>query len=321
MQVHRDLNRLPEFERAVVTIGTFDGVHTGHLQIIRQMKEEARRIGGESVIITFHPHPRSVIYQKNPGINHQPLQLLNTLDEKIMLLEQQEIDHLVVVTFTKDFSEQPADSYVEHFLISRFKPAVIIIGYDHRFGKNRSGDYKLLESYQSKFAFEVKEIPEKVLDDVAISSTRIRRALLEGRISEANEALGYHYFFSGIVVEGNKLGRALGYPTANLEIEDPDKLVPLNGIYAVEVELLKGGNVQKIQSPGMMSIGVRPTIGLSDRTIEVNIFDFDQDIYGRHLRVSLHDYMRPEIKFEDLTSLTDQIRLDELNAKKLLGIG
>lgn len=211
MQVHRDINNLPSFENAAITIGTFDGVHTGHLQIIRQLKKEAQNNDGESVIITFDPHPRMVL---NGRKGQPPIKLLTTLSEKIELLAKQEIDHLVIVPFTIEFSKQPAQNYISDFLVQKFHPKTIIIGYDHRFGNNREGDYHLLEKYQNEFNYEVKEIPEQVLNDVTISSTKIREALREGDLQTARECLGYDYFFEGTVVDGNKLGREIGYPTA-----------------------------------------------------------------------------------------------------------
>ena len=240
MVVHTDIKNLPFFKNAVITIGTFDGVHTGHLQIIHQLKKEAVNINGESVIITFHPHPRMVIdaaSQASSRDNYEELKLLNTLPEKIELLQKQNIDHLVIVPFTIAFSEQSAEEYIRDFLVSKFHPHTIITGYDHHFGKNRQGNYKLLEFYQSECNFKVKEIPEHVLHNVIISSTKIRHALEEGDINTANEYLGYSYFFEGKVIEGEKLGRTLGYPTANILITDKNKLVPGNGVYAVEVSI------------------------------------------------------------------------------------
>lgn len=321
MQVHRDINNLPDFKNAAITIGTFDGVHTGHIHIIRQLKKEAKINNGESVIITFDPHPRMVIHSKNG--EQKSIQLLNTLSEKIELLEKQDIDHLVIVPFTLDFSNQNAEDYISKFLVSKFHPKTIITGYDHRFGKNRSGDYHLLEKFQKEFNYEVKEIPAHILDHVTISSTRIRNALKTDEISIANECLGYDYFFEGKVIEGNKLGRTLGYPTANLEIKDQNKLIPADGIYAVKVSIGKENTAADSFIPesfhqGMMSIGIRPTIGDNKRMIEVNIFDFKEDIYGRILRIYVKYFLRKEEKFDNLEELKNQIALDEINAKKLL---
>ena len=322
MQVHRDISNLPFFKNAAITIGTFDGVHSGHLQIINQLKKEAQKDNGETVIITFDPHPRMIL---NLQSNKPPIQLLNTLPEKIELLNKQGIDHLVIVPFTVEFSNQSADEYIADFLVSKFKPKTIIIGYDHRFGKDRAGDYKLMEKYQQTFNYEVKEIPQHVLHHVIISSTKIRQALKDGDISTANECLGYDYFFEGKVIKGNQLGRKLGYPTANLRINNKNKLVPADGIYAVSVSIGKQhsnsntGFVAESNHMGMLSTGWRPTIGDNKKMIEVNIFDFDKDIYDRDVRVYIKQFMRKEFKLNDLEELKKQIAIDEINAKKILG--
>ena len=319
MKVHPDIKNLPLFKNAAVTIGTFDGVHSGHKQIINQLKKEAAETNGESVIITFHPHPRMII---NAGKDKPKIKLLNTLAEKTELLETQEIDRLVVVPFTKEFSEQTAEEYIVDFLVANFHPKTIIIGYDHHFGKNRKGDYRLLEEYQREFNYIVKEIPEQVLHHVTISSTKIRQALCEGDIATANECLGYDYFFEGKVIDGNKLGRTLGYPTANIHVTDSNKLIPANGIYAVTVQLAKEDHETGFStSPflkGMMSIGLRPTIGGEDVVIEVNIFDFEEDIYGREIRVYVKKYLRPEVKFDNLEELKDQMAKDKIETIEYL---
>lgn len=321
MQVHRDINNPPVFKNAAITIGTFDGVHSGHLQIINQLKKEAQTNNGESVIITFDPHPRMVIHSKNQ--EKKSIQLLNTLSEKIELLSNQQVDHLVIVPFTLEFSNQGAEDYISEFLVSKFQPQTIITGYDHRFGKNRSGDYKMLEKFQERFHYQVKEIPAHILDHVTISSTRIRNALNTGEVSIANDCLGYDYFFEGKVIEGNQLGRTLGFPTANLEIKDKNKLIPADGIYAVNVSLGTESStvdnfIPETFDRGMMSIGIRPTIGDNKRMIEVNIFDFTENIYGRILRVYVKYFLRKEEKFNNLEDLKNQIELDEINARKLL---
>lgn len=326
MQVHRDINNLPLFNNAVITIGTFDGVHTGHLQIINQLKKQAEAINGETVIITFHPHPRMVLknpVSTKPGKAFEEIKLLNTLSERTELLKEQKIDHLVIAPFTFAFSEQSAQEYISDFLVSKFHPHTIIIGYDHQFGKNRSGDYKLLENYQEKHNYTVKEIPEHVLHNVIISSTKIRHSLLEGNITDANEALGYSYFFEGKVVDGNKLGRTLGYPTANIEITDNSKLIPCDGVYAVEVSINNDetGLINIAHHTGMMNIGIRPTIGGIKRIIEVNIFDFDKSIYNNTIRVHIKNYLRPEIKFSGLEELKIQLAADKKNAREILNAG
>ena len=304
MFVHKDIHQLPQFKNAIITIGTFDGVHTGHQKIIQMMKSEAVNVNGETVIITFHPHPRKII-----ALGQSPIQLLNTLEEKIELLDKAGINHLVVVPFTEAFANQSAEQYISEFLVQTFHPHSIIVGYDHRFGKGRKGDYKLLEEKATEFNYQVKEIPVHMLEEIAISSTKIRKALLEGDIETATNCLGYSYFFSGKVVEGNKLGRTIGYPTANIQIEDEDKLVPGNGVYAVEI--LRRPITDDRRLKGMMNIGVRPTVDGLNMVIEVNIFDFDKNIYGEILTITLKKYLRTEKKFAGLEELKMQLAKDK----------
>ncbi|MDP1762897.1 MAG: bifunctional riboflavin kinase/FAD synthetase [Sediminibacterium sp.] len=318
MKVHRELaGSLPEFNKSVVTIGTFDGVHLGHKRIIALLKEVAAGIGGETVIITFHPHPRKII-SSVPGA----VKLLNTLEEKISLLEAAGIDHLVVVPFDHAFANQTADQYVNDFLYKYFKPHTVIIGYDHRFGKGREGDYQLMNAYGKKLGFEVREIPEQIINEMVVSSTKIRHALIDTNIAIANQFLGYPYFFEGLVIEGNKLGRTIGYPTANLHIASEEKLIPGNGVYAVRVRGLESGvwslepGVWRLE--GMMNIGVRPTVDGKKRVIEVNIFDFDEDIYGQTLQVQVHHYLRGEVTFNGLDELKQQLQKDKLSATAAL---
>jgi riboflavin kinase / FMN adenylyltransferase len=317
MQVHRDIDNLPFFENAVITIGTFDGVHTGHLKIINQLKDEAAKIQGETIIITFHPHPRMVV-EPLPGKStamKTGIFLLNTLDEKISLLRKQSIDHLVIVPFNSAFSEQTAEVYIKEFLAEKFHPYTIIIGYDHHFGKGRKGNYKLLEKYAPIFNYKVKEIPEHVLNHIAISSTKIREALLTANIDDANQYLGYEYFFRGEVIEGDKIGRSIGYPTANLQVNDTNKLIPGNGVYAVHLRI---DDCDLPVLKGMMNIGYRPTIGGTKKMIEINIFDFDENIYGQQITVYLKKYLRPEIKFNGLAALQEQLAKDKMDALVIL---
>jgi riboflavin kinase / FMN adenylyltransferase len=324
MQVYRNLDHLPVFNKAVITIGTFDGVHTGHQQIILQLKEEAEKIRGETVIITFDPHPRKVI-----GPPGKEIRLINTLEEKIMLLSQKNIDHLVIAPFTEAFSRFSAHQYIEEFLIKKFHPHTIIIGYDHRFGKDRLGDYHLLEDLSSRFGYVLKEIPVQVLHSISVSSTRIREAIRNREISIANELLGYCFFFEGRVVVGDKLGRKIGYPTANLTLENDEKLMPGNGVYAVAAEFIDSKNQepQDLISPsgtgsgamkGMMNIGMRPTVGGVQKTIEVNLFDFDKEIYGFRLRIDVKKFLRMEQKFAGLEGLKQQLALDRIAALNAL---
>ncbi|HEX4876561.1 MAG TPA: bifunctional riboflavin kinase/FAD synthetase [Chitinophagaceae bacterium] len=309
MQIHLDIEKLPVFRNAIITIGTFDGVHMGHRQIIEKLKAEAQANNGETVIITFHPHPRKVVSSAILGIR-----LINTMEEKIELLESHGIDHLVVVPFTDAFANQPADEYIKNFLIDKFHPHTIIIGYDHRFGRDRQGDYRLLEKLSPSYHYKLKEIPKHIIENISISSTNIREAILHSDIATANQLLGYDFFFSGEVVHGDKLGRKLGYPTANLKIHHEEKLIPGNGIYAVYARLHNSKDLLK----GMMSIGFRPTVDGKKRVAEVNLFEFDQDIYGQTLRVYVKKYMREEIKFDGLDSLVKQMDQDKINSLKIL---
>lgn len=314
MQVYTSLAHLPQFRRAVVTIGTFDGVHDGHRQIISKLKAVAGAIDGETVIVSFHPHPRKIVSSTILGVR-----LINTLEEKIELLAQLGIDHLVIVPFTEAFANQQAEDYVRLFLVDRFKPHTIIIGYDHRFGKDRKGDYRLLEKLAPQYGYALEEIPRHVLDEVSISSTRIREALLEGNTDTAARLLGYEFFFSGTVVHGDKLGRELGYPTANIKVDDEEKIIPGNGIYAVYAERkAEDGKWKGERLKGMMSIGFRPTVDGKKRVIEVNLFDFNENLYDQPLRVYVRKYLREEIKFDSLQALVAQIDNDKVESLKVL---
>ena len=328
MNVYTDINSLPEFTNAVITTGSFDGVHSGHVQIIEQLIKEAELINGTPVIITFYPHPKQIVgphlslptgqvgspKEREIGdsseeiTSSEKIYVLNTAAEKYELLQNRGIENIVVVPFDKAFSALTADEYIKNFLVEKFHPAVVVVGYDHRFGNNREGNFELLKKTGSEYKFEVHEIPEHVVKNATISSTGIRKALLDGDIEKAESFLGYPYFFSGSVVSGNKLGRKLGYPTANLQIEDEQKLIPGNGVYAVDAEL---GN-RKLK--GMMNIGLRPTVGGTKRVIEVNIFDFDENIYGQTMKVILKKHLRNEIKFSGLDELKAQLAKDKEEA-------
>ncbi|AHF14695.1 bifunctional riboflavin kinase/FAD synthetase [Niabella soli] len=309
MQIHRNIEALPAFRNAVITIGTFDGVHEGHRKVIKQIVDQANAVSGESVIITFHPHPRKVVNSSILG-----LRLITTLDERIELLGQLGVDHLVIIPFTEVFANQLPEDYLCDFLIEKFKPHTIVIGYDHRFGRDRLGDYKLLELLQEKYKYQLREIPKHVLDNISISSTKIREAILKGDAITAGHLLGYDFFFEGEVVHGDKLGRELGYPTANLHVKDEEKIIPGNGIYAVYVAVPGHAGLLK----GMMSIGLRPTVNGKKRTVEVNIFDFDKDIYGTTIRVYVKQYLREELKFDSLEALVKQIDQDKIDSLAVL---
>jgi riboflavin kinase / FMN adenylyltransferase len=303
MKVYKDITSLPVFSNAVITTGSFDGVHNGHLQIITQLLEEAKKINGTPVLITFYPHPKQVVEMKE-----KTLHILNTPEEKYTLLKENGIENIVVVPFNKAFAELTAEEYIENFLVEKFKPAIIVVGYDHRFGNNRLGNFELLKSKENVYKYTVKEIPEHIQKNVTISSTKIRTAMLAGDIETAATFLGYNYFFTGTVVVGNKIGRTIGYPTANLQIENDLKLIPANGVYAVDVTL----NNRNLK--GMMNIGFRPTVEGKKRTIEVHIFDFDEDIYGEDLKIILKKPLRSEVKFAGLDELKLQLAKDKLDA-------
>lgn len=306
MTVYTDIQNLPIFKNAVITIGTFDGVHFGHQQILSLMKSAAKQVNGETVIITFHPHPRKII-----GANKAPIYLLNTLDEKINLLEKYGIDHLVIIPFTEKFAQQSAEDYIADFLVNTFHPQTIIIGHDHRFGKDRIGDFQLLEDKALEFRYQVNEIPGYMLNDVTISSTKIREALLNGDIEKAHDLLSYDYYFTGKIVKGNQLGRTIGYPTANIQMIDENKLIPCNGVYSV---LVSNENLKINQLGGMMNIGYRPTVDGNERTIEVNLFNFDESIYDETLTITLKKYLRSEEKFSGLDKLKIQLEKDKQSA-------
>ena len=307
MRVFRDLNDLPVFKNAVITIGTFDGVHKGHQKLIERIKSLSKKIDGESIMVTFHPHPRIVI---NP--EDKSLRLLNTIEEKIALLEKYEVDNVVIVPFSRHFSEQSAEDYIENFLVKNFHAKYIVIGYDHKFGKNRAGDYKLLEKMKHDFGYEMEEITKETLDDIGISSTKIRTALESGQIKLANELSGHPYTLSGTVVRGLQNGRKLGFPTANIQVSDEYKLIPKTGIYAVRV-LYKNDLFG-----GMLSIGYNPTFNGKVQTTEVYILDFDKDIYGESLTLQFIDHIRDEKKFDSVEALIEEMKNDEKVTRGML---
>lgn len=304
MKVYKALDQLPHLERPVLTIGSFDGVHIGHQQILQQIKHLAASIQGTSVVITFHPHPRLVLSKYTA-----PVQLLNTLDEKAALLERYGIDALVVVPFSKAFASQSPDAYIQDFLVRYFKPSIIAIGYDHKFGKDRQGDIAYLRKFQVTYNFEVVEISKQEVADMTVSSTKIRQALQDGAVGKAHQLSGHPFRLTGKVAKGLQIGTTIGFPTANLEVEEPNKLIPPAGIYAVKVYH------EEHCYQGMLYIGDRPTIdeGLQ-QTIEVNIFDFNQDIYGATLKVDFMAHLREDAKFETLDQLKDQLKADKVAA-------
>lgn len=301
MQVHTDIADFRGVRRPVLTTGTFDGVHRGHMAILERLKARARKAEGESVLFTFHPHPRLVLF---PGDGE--LRLLNTQEEKRALLEAAGLDHLLVVPFSRQFSRMHAVDYVRDVLVGAIGAHAIVIGYDHRFGRNREGDITLLRQLGEVHGVDVEEIPAQEVDHVKVSSTKIRQALLTGEAHIARELLGYAYPLSGVVVKGDQLGRTIGYPTANIGGIDPVKLIPGDGVYAVEVELREG------ILQGMLYIGERPTVtGGLHRTVEVNIFGLDRDLYGEAITVRFIQRIRDDQRFDGLEQLREQLHIDK----------
>lgn len=303
MKIYHSLDDFSRLQFAVVTSGTFDGVHLGHQKILTRLKEIAVKHSGETVVITFWPHPRLVLKPDD-----QSLKLLNTFEEKAELLKEQGIQHLVRIGFTKEFSQLSSVDFIRNILVEKIGTKKLVIGYDHRFGKNREGSFDQLKLNGPSDGFEVEEIPRQDIDHLAVSSSLIRKALDEGDVNTALHLLGRPYSLSGRVVKGDRLGRVLGYPTANIDIDSHNKLVPAEGIYAVVVTY--AGN----EYGGMLYIGNRPTIDGTRRSIEVNIFNFDKEIYGEELKVSLVKLLRIDVKFKDLEALKLQLHRDKEEA-------
>ena len=308
MKIYQSLTEFVKVPHAVVTIGTFDGVHVGHQQIIKHLKAAATLINGQTVILTFFPHPRLVLYPHD-----ESLKLLNTLAEKIVRLTNHGIDHLFIHPFSNECAQLSYHDFVEQVLVAKIGVEKLVIGYDHRFGKDRAGSFEQLRVLAPELSFMIDEIPEQDVNEVTVSSTKIRTAIVSGDVSTANSYLGYNYMIEGVVVKGKQLGRSIGFPTANISLNDPYKLVPAIGIYAVLV------GVENTVYKGMMSIGTNPTVGGTERTIEVNILDFDKDIYGQPITVYFRYYMRPEIKFDGIPALQQQLHADREHALALLG--
>jgi riboflavin kinase/FMN adenylyltransferase len=309
MKVHRRIEQLPPMKNAVVTVGTFDGVHLGHQRLIERIRHLAREIDGESVLITFDPHPRSVIHPSDDS-----LRLLSTTEEKIELLTPFSVDHLVIFPFTREFSLLTAREYIEKFLVEKFHPSVIVIGYNHHFGHHRDGNIELLKRLGTEFHFRVEEISKQMVDEIEVSSTRIRIALQEGDVSTAAHLLGHYYCLSGKVIRGNQLGRKLGYPTANILPGQPLKLVPADGVYAIRVLADQATGWQN----GVMSIGFRPTVNGTHRTIEAHLFDFAGELYGQTLTIQFIRFIRDEWKFETVDLMLEEIKKDEAKAREIL---
>ncbi|SFA44084.1 riboflavin kinase / FMN adenylyltransferase [Pedobacter suwonensis] len=320
MKIYNNLSEFKKLANAIVTIGTFDGVHFGHQKIIKQLVQKAKADNGESVILTFFPHPRMIIDPEN-----QDLKMINTINEKAEILNRLGVDHLIITPFTRDFSNQLPEDYIKNILVDNIGTKHIIIGYDHRFGKDRSGNLNVLKTAGTHFGFTVEEIMEQDIHDVAVSSTKIRQALLAGDVELANDYLGYPFSIFGRVIKGDKIGRTIGFPTANIFVEEIYKLIPGDGIYAVTVEMSSEFEVEpseagihqapssepKTTYQGMAYIGQRPTINGMTRNIEVNIFDFNREIYGQDIKMNFLKFLRHDVKFTGLEALTVQLQKDK----------
>ena len=300
MEIYNHFSEFRKLENAVVTIGTFDGVHFGHQKIIRRLCELAKATGGESVILTFFPHPRLIIDPEN-----QHLKMINTIDEKAKILAGLGVDHLIITPFTRDFSNLSPAEYIKQILVDTIGVKNLIVGYDHRFGKDRLGGMVDLQKFAGLYDFAIEEIAEQDINDVAVSSTKIRTALLDGDVALASTYLGYYFSIHGRVIKGDKIGRTIGFPTANIFVEETYKLIPSDGIYAVTVEL------NGVSFKGMAYIGQRPTINGMTRNIEVNIFDFSQEIYGQDITMNFLQFLRADVKFTGLEALKEQLGKDK----------
>ena len=307
MKIYNCIKDFQPVDNPVVTIGTFDGVHLGHQAIFRKMVEEAARIDGETVVITFYPHPRIVL-----GLDSTDLKFINTQEKKVNLIEASGIDCLVVIPFTREFASLSSREFIRDFVVEKIHPVKIYTGYNHHFGKNREGSYHELTAMGREFNFNVEQVDAQYANDVAISSTKIRKLLESGAVKAANSFLGYEYSITGSVIRGKSIGRNIGFPTANIKVADEFKLIAAVGVYACRVQYM--GRVYK----GMSNIGYRPTIDHGDLTIEVNIFNFDQQLYGDEITIYFVDRMRDEKKFRDLDALKMQLVKDKEHALKLL---
>lgn len=301
-----DISNFTAEKGSVVTIGTFDGIHLGHQKIIKKLVENAKKQDLLATIFTFFPHPRMII-QKDDS-----LKLIHTLEEKKQMLESLGVDQLVICPFNESFSKMSAEKFVEELLVNRLKAKKVIIGYDHRFGKNRNADINDMKLFGKKFGFEVEEIPAQEINEVSVSSTKIRQALYEGDVKKAWEYLGTPFCIKGKVVHGLKIGRTIGFPTANIQVKESYKIIPKDGIYLVYSVF----NKKRIY--GMMSIGKNPTIEGKGATIEVYYFDFKQDIYESDVTIYFLEHLRDEQKFESVEKLKEQLQIDEITSRKLI---
>ena len=302
LKLFHSINDFKSTKKTILTLGTFDGVHVGHRKILEKLTQNVENGKYESLVLTFFPHPRMVLKGKSD------IKLLNTISEKIELLEKIGIENLVIHPFDEKFSELTAEEFVKTVLIDQFHIQKIIIGHDHRFGKNRTANIDDLINFGKQYDFEVEQISVQEINDVSISSTKIRTALIEGNMALANDFLGYDYFLTGIITKGKQLGRTIGFPTANIQIQENYKLIPRNGVYVVK-SIINHKTVF-----GMMNIGFNPTVAGENLSIEVHYFDFDTDLYDQEIKVSLLEYLRPEQKFESVDLLKEQLTKDRNSA-------
>ena len=309
MKVYRSIDQFPSDINTVITIGTFDGLHKGHQFILNRLNEIAEKQKAESAVLTFFPHPRHVLFPED-----QSLKLLNTIDEKIKELEKAGVQHFIIHEFTKEFSRTKSINFIRDTLVNKLNMKHIVVGYDHHFGRNREGSFDELNELSQLYHFKLEEIPAQEVEDVTVSSTKIRNALLKGKAQKANALLGYNYLLSGKVIHSKKLGRKIGFPTANIQIKNDRKLIPADGVYAVKV------NVDNNKYYGMLNIGVKPTIENNNNQIEVHIFDFSKQIYGKGIYIELIKRIRDEKKFKDLNALQHQLKKDENNCKRYFKI-
>ena len=302
MKVIQSIAAFNSSEKTIVTIGTFDGIHIGHQKILKNLIRTANNEGKKSVLLTFFPHPRMVLQKENKIL------LLNTIKEKSSLLEKMGLDYLIIHPFSREFSRLTALDFVRDVLVNKLNTSRLIIGYDHHFGKNREGNIHQLKEYSLLYDFKVEEIPAQDIDDVSVSSTKIRTALKDGNLKTANNYLGYHYMLNGTVVSGKKLGGTIGFPTANLEIKEPYKLVPKTGVYIIKT------HINTVLYTGIMNIGFNPTVLGKHQTIEAHLFDFNEDLYGKEITIEFIYFLREEHKFESVEELVVQLNIDKENA-------
>lgn len=306
MKVFNSIQDFKSNSKTLVTLGTFDGVHIGHKKILERLVENAKKTNCESLVLTFFPHPRMVLQ------NDADIKLLNTILEKTTLLENSGLDNLIIHPFDENFSNLSAEAFVKTILVDCFKIKKIIIGHDHRFGKNRAANIDDLIVFGEKYDFEVEQISPQEINEIAVSSTKIRNALVEGNVKLANKFLGSNYIISGKVIKGNQLGRTIGFPTANINVQESYKLIPKTGVYVVQ-SFWNNKNIF-----GMMNIGFNPTVAGTTQTIEVYFFDFNEDIYDQNITISFIDRLRDEQKFDSVALLKKQLHLDEVKAKMVL---